>query len=55
MSENDEGKEVKKKTEWKPDEKLTMEIKKGADWKPDNNLTMTFEETQRKKKKDARQ
>jgi hypothetical protein len=50
MSENSEGKDAKKKTEWKPDEKLTMEIKKGMDWKPDNRLTMTLKEGIEKKK-----
>ena len=44
MSENNEGKEGKKKTEWKADPSLTMEIKKGADWKSNGKLTMTLKE-----------
>ena len=52
LTENNEGKEGKKKTEWKPDDKLTMEIKKGMDWKPDDKLTMTLKEGIEKKKTD---
>lgn len=52
MSEKDEGKGEKKKTEWKADPALTMEIKKGADWKSDDKLTMKLKEAIEKKKTD---
>lgn len=52
LSEKDEGKGEKKKTEWKADPALTMEIKKGADWKSDDKLTMKLKEAIEKKKTD---
>jgi hypothetical protein len=56
MNEKTEGKDTKKKVEWKPDENLTMVIKKGADWKPDERLTMKLQEgTPKKKEKDTQE
>jgi len=45
--------EEKKKTEWKPDEKITMTIRKGEEWKPDPKLIMKIQEGLEKKKKDT--
>ena len=45
--------EEKKKTEWKPDEKITMTIRKGEEWKPDPKLIMKLQEGLEKKKKDT--
>lgn len=45
----------KKKTDWKPDEKITMTIRKGEDWKPDQRLIMKIQEGLKKKRKDTEQ
>lgn len=45
LSQNNERKDGKKKTDWKADPSLTMQIKKGADWKSDGKLTMTLKES----------
>ena len=42
--------EKKKKSEWKPDEKITMTIRKGEEWKPDPKLIMKLQEGLVKKK-----
>jgi hypothetical protein len=55
LSEKDEGKGEKKKTEWKADPALTMEIKKGADWKSDDKLTMRLKEACEEKKKEKKE
>lgn len=52
--ENEEG-SGKKKTEWKPDRKITMTFRKGEEWKPDKKLIMKIQEGLRQKKKDTEQ
>lgn len=49
MNEKADAKDQKQKTQWKPDENLSMIIRKGDDWKPDNKLTMKFQEAKGKK------
>jgi hypothetical protein len=49
LSENSEGKDGKKKTEWKADPSLTMAITKSDDWKSDDKLTMKLKEACEKK------
>ena len=44
MSKGNEGKKEKKETEWKPDEKITMDVKKGDEWKPDSKIVMKLKE-----------
>lgn len=55
MSKENEEKTEKKKTEWKPDEKITMTIRKGEEWKPDPKLIMKLKESLEKEKKDTEQ
>jgi len=55
MSKENKEKTERKKTEWKPDEKITMTIRKGEEWKPDKKLIMKIQEGLRHKKKDTEQ
>lgn len=52
MNEKNEGKDAKKKAEWKPNPNLTMEIKKSDDWKPNERLTMTLKEAKEKESRE---
>jgi hypothetical protein len=47
--------EEKKKTDWKPDEKITMTIRKGEEWKPDSKLIMKLKEGIEEKKKEGQE